>query len=118
MLAGLPPLAGFVAKFALLDALFRVQPIPAASWAMLVLLLVSGLAVVIGMGRAGVRRFWASPDATVRRVRVIEMVPVAFLLALCAVITVEAAPVLRYLGEAAKTLHAPRSYVDDVLSPR
>jgi multicomponent K+:H+ antiporter subunit D len=118
MLAGLPPLAGFVAKFALLDALFRVQPIPAASWAMLVLLLVSGLAVVVSMARAGVRRFWASPDAAVPRVRVIEMIPVAFLLALCALITVEAAPVMRYLGEAAKALHAPRGYVDDVLSPR
>jgi multicomponent K+:H+ antiporter subunit D len=118
MLAGLPPLAGFVGKFALLDALFRAQSIPAAAWAMLVLLLVSGLAVLVGMGRAGVRRFWASPDAAVPRVRVIEMLPVALLLALCAAITVEAAPVMRYLGEAAKALHAPRGYVDAVLSPR
>jgi multicomponent K+:H+ antiporter subunit D len=116
MLAGLPPLAGFVGKFALLDALFRAPTVSGASWAMLVLLLVSGFAVVIGMGRAGVRRFWASPDTAVPRVRVIEMVPVAFLLALCAAITVEAAPVMRYLGEAAAMLHAPRSYVESVLS--
>jgi multicomponent K+:H+ antiporter subunit D len=54
----------------------------------------------------------------VPRVRVIEMLPVALLLALCAAITVEAAPVMRYLGEAAKALHAPRGYVDAVLSPR
>jgi len=118
MLAGLPPLAGFVAKFALLDALLRTTPIPGAAWAMLVLLLVSGLAVIVGMGRAGVRRFWASPDVAVPRVRVIEMVPVAFLLALCAAMTIEAAPVLRYLGDAAAGLHAPRNYIDDVLSPR
>ncbi len=116
MLAGLPPLAGFVGKFALLDALFRAPTVSGASWTMLVLLLVSGFAVVIGMGRAGVRRFWASPDTAVPRVRVIEMVPVAFLLALCAAITVEAAPVMRYLGEAAAMLHAPRSYVESVLS--
>jgi len=118
MLAGLPPLAGFVAKFALLDALLRASPVPAAAWAMLPLLLVSGLAVVIGMGRIGVRRFWAPTDAIVPRVRVIEMVPVAFLLTVCAAMTIEAEPVLRYLGDAATALHAPRGYIDDVLSPR
>jgi multicomponent K+:H+ antiporter subunit D len=116
LLAGLPPLAGFVGKFALLVALFRAQPIPATAWAMLVLLLVSGFAVVIAMGRAGVRRFWASATSA-PRVRVIEMVPVACLLGLCAIFTIEAAPVMRYLGEAAKALHAPRAYVDAVLSP-
>ena len=116
MLAELPPLAGFIAKFALLDALLRARPIPAASWAMLALLLVSGLAVIIGMGRAGVRRFWAPTDRAVPRVRLIEMLPVAFLLTLCAAMAVEAGPLLRYFGEAATALHAPRGYIDDVLS--
>ncbi len=116
MLAGLPPLAGFVGKFALLSALLEPVPVPDAAWAMLVLLLLSGLAVVIAMGRAGVRRFWASPDAAVPRVRVIEMAPVALLLALCAAMTVEANPLMRYFGAAAEALHAPRGYIDDVLS--
>jgi len=71
---------------------------------------------VIGMGRAGVRRFWASPEATVPRVRVIEMAPVALLLALCAAMTIEANPVMRYFGAAAQALHAPRDYIDAVLT--
>jgi multicomponent K+:H+ antiporter subunit D len=49
-------------------------------------------------------------------VRVIEMAPVALLLALCAAMTVEANPVMRYFGQAAEALHAPRDYVDSVLS--
>ena len=116
MIAGLPPLAGFVGKFTLLGALLAPTPVSGVAWAMLVLLLLSGLTVVIGMGRAGVRRFWASPEATVPRVRVIEMAPVALLLALCAAMTIEANPVMRYFGAAAQALHAPRDYIDAVLT--
>jgi multicomponent K+:H+ antiporter subunit D len=121
VLAGLPPLAGFTAKFALLDALFGLSrdhgPITTTSWIMLALLLLSGLCALIGLGRAGVRRFWAAPpDWKVPRVRVIEMAPVAALLALAIALTVGADPVLRYLGDAARVLHAPHDgYVERVL---
>jgi multicomponent K+:H+ antiporter subunit D len=117
VLAGLPPLAGFIGKFALLHALLGVEPIPFASWIMLALLIVSGFATLIAMGRAGVRRFWASRDAAVPRVRVIEMAPIVLLLALCAALTIKPGAVLRYSDDAAQALHAPRSYIDRVLSP-
>jgi multicomponent K+:H+ antiporter subunit D len=116
MLAGLPPLAGFIGKFALLDALLSRQTITAASWAMLVMLIASGLAAIIGMGRAGVRRFRAAPDGGVPRVRVIEMTPVVLLLVLCAALTIQAGPVMRYLNDTAQALHTPRNYIDHVLS--
>jgi multicomponent K+:H+ antiporter subunit D len=116
MLAGLPPLAGFIGKFALLDALLSRQTITAASWAMLVMLIASGLAAIIGMGRAGVRRFWAAPDGGVPRVRVIEMTPVVMLLVVCAALTIQAGPVMRYLNDTAQALHTPRNYIDHVLS--
>jgi multicomponent K+:H+ antiporter subunit D len=116
MLAGLPPLAGFVGKFAMLDALFTVDPVPATSWTMLALLIGSGFATVIGMARAGVRRFWASADTSVPRVGVVELAPVVVLLMLCAGLTVQAAAPMRYLAEAAEALRAPGHYVDAVLS--
>jgi multicomponent K+:H+ antiporter subunit D len=116
MVAGLPPLAGFIGKFALLDALLNRQTITAASWTMVVMLIASGLAALIGMGRAGVRRFWASPDAAVPRVRVIEMAPIVLLLALCAALTIQAGPFMRYLSDTAQALHTPRNYIDRVLS--
>ena len=118
MLAGLPPLAGFVGKFAMLDALFARSPVPATSWTMLVLLIGSGFATLIGMGRAGVRRFWAASGASTPRVRVVEIAPIVVLLVLCAALTVRAGGSMRYLNEAARALHAPTGYITDVLGRR
>jgi multicomponent K+:H+ antiporter subunit D len=118
MLAGLPPLAGFVGKFAMLNALFELGPASATSWTMLALLLVSGLATVVATGRAGVRRFWASSDVSVPRVRVVEFAPIVVLLALCAALTLQAGASMRYFDEAAQALYAPARYIDDVLNGR
>jgi multicomponent K+:H+ antiporter subunit D len=116
LLAGLPPLPGFVAKFALLAALLDPDPISAPAWGLLVLLTVSGLAATIATARAGIRIFWASPERSVPRVAVIEMAPVVLLLALCAALTVEAGPAMRYLHDTAQSLHAPRGYIEGVLA--
>ena len=118
VLAGLPPFPGFVAKFALLAALLDPRPIPTAAWGMLLLLTLSGLAAIVAMARTGIRIFWASQDHSVPRVRVIEMAPVVLLLALCAALTLEAGPAMRYLDDTARSLHAPRGYIDGVLSRR
>jgi multicomponent K+:H+ antiporter subunit D len=115
LLAGLPPLPGFVAKAALLAALLAPDPVPPAAWALLALLSLSGLAAIIAMGRAGVRIFWAT-QRSVPRVRVIEMAPVALLLGLCLALTVAAGPAMRYLQDTAQALHAPRAYIEGVLA--
>jgi multicomponent K+:H+ antiporter subunit D len=117
MLAGLPPLAGFLGKFAMLDALFRTDTVRMIAWAMLALLVGSGFATIIAMGRAGVRRFWASGRG-VPAVRVVEIAPVALLLTLCAALTIAAGPLMRYLDGAAQSLHQPAIYVDRVLTAR
>ncbi|HEX6794855.1 MAG TPA: monovalent cation/H+ antiporter subunit D [Casimicrobiaceae bacterium] len=115
-LAGLPPLAGFIGKFAILNALLRADPVPAASWALLALLVASGFATIIAMARAGVRRFWAQPNGRPPRVRAIELAPIALLLGLCIALTVGAGALIRYLDEGARALHAPGGYVDRVLA--
>ena len=118
LLAGLPPLPGFVAKFALLAALLEPEPVPGAAWALLVLLSLSGLAALIATGRAGVRIFWPAQPRSVPRVRLLEMLPVAALLGACLALTVAAGPALRYLQDTAQALHSPRAYVESVLPPR
>ena len=82
--AAAPRLRG---KFALLAALLAPEPISARAWALLALLTLAGLAAVIAMGRAGVRIFWAAEERSVPRVRVIEIAPIAVLLALCFALT-------------------------------
>jgi multicomponent K+:H+ antiporter subunit D len=113
-----------VAKLALLTAALNPQGMSAeggrialASWALLALLILSGLASLIAMTRAGIRAFWAAPDRAVPRVRIIEMAPVAMLLVLCALQTIEAGPVMRFMNVAAAGLHAPSDYMHEVLQP-
>lgn len=119
VIAGLPPLSGFIAKFALLTAALHPSEmhgsIPGSGWALLVVLILSGFATLIAMTRAGIRSFWAAPDRTVPRVRVIEMAPVMFLLLACAVQTVQAGPVMRFMQATAQSLHASGGYVRGVL---
>lgn len=115
VLAGLPPFPAFVGKFALLHALIGSAVVPPTAWILLALLIVSGFAAVISVGRAGVQIFWGTEKRSVPRVSVIEMAPIALLLALSGVLTVQAGAAIRYLNDTAQSLHAPRGYIDNVL---
>ncbi|GAA0596227.1 monovalent cation/H+ antiporter subunit D [Craurococcus roseus] len=117
LLAGLPPLSGFLAKFAMLAPLFGAgdDGVPATAWALLGALILSGLATVVAMTRAGIDAFWASPAREAPRVRVLEIAPVALLLALCVSLTVLAGPAMGYMQAAARSLHAPQGYIAGVL---
>jgi multicomponent K+:H+ antiporter subunit D len=120
VISGLPPLSGFVAKFALLThALKTAGPqgghVSPAVWALMVALILSGLAALIALTRAGIGAFWASPERAAPRVRVIEMVPIALLLMLCVAQTIQAGPVMRFMQATARSLHAPPHYIRDVL---
>jgi multicomponent K+:H+ antiporter subunit D len=118
LISGLPPLSGFLGKFAILAPLFDAGGIVAASWFLLAVLLLSGLATVIAMMRAGIDAFWASPAEATPRVHVFEIGPVLLLLALCGAMTVQAAPVMHYMQATAQSLHAPQDYVRGVAPAR
>jgi multicomponent K+:H+ antiporter subunit D len=120
LLVGLPPLAGFLAKFAILSGLFESTApngsISGPAWMFVALLILSGLATLIAMGRAGIRTLWGSEDRDVPRVTIIEIAPVAALLLLCLVLTVWAGPVLAYMEATARSLHDPAGYIARVLA--
>jgi len=122
VLAGLPPLSGFIAKFAMLSALFGPPGpgthagVPPLAWALLGLLIVSGLTTLVAMTRAGIRTLWTGAERTVPRVRVIEIAPIIILLLATATMTVQAEPVMRYMQATAAALYAPQGYIHGVLS--
>ena len=117
VLSGLPPLSGFIAKFALLTAALNptTGAVSTASWVMLPVLILSGLAALVALTRAGIRAFWASADRAVPRVRLIEVAPVAALLLLCVIQTIQAGPIMRFMQATAQSLHTPHDYVRGVL---
>ncbi len=123
LLSGLPPLSGFVAKFAMLTGMIGVgatgdAPIPASVWWIVGLLILSGLAALISMTRAGIRTFWASMEGTVPRVLVMEMAPVMLLIALTLTLTVKAGPAMSYMEETVRNLQQPGTYIDAVINAR
>jgi multicomponent K+:H+ antiporter subunit D len=63
LLAGLPPLSGFLAKFAMLAPLFGAggEGVAATAWALLAALILSGLATVVAMDPGRRRRLLGLP---------------------------------------------------------
>ncbi|ASY64359.1 Na(+) H(+) antiporter subunit D [Sinorhizobium sojae CCBAU 05684] len=122
LMAGLPPLSGFIAKFALLKGLFDMSAadpamaISAADWTYVTLIILSGLAAMIAMNRIGIRTFWASIEGTIPRVVIIEITPVAVLLAACLFLSFQAGPAMRYMQATADDLLAPALHSERVLS--
>ena len=124
VIAGLPPLPGFVGKFAMVHALFNplglaasqgVQPGPAA-WALTALLVGSGLLALVALTRVGIRHFWAAHGRSSPRLLVLEGLPIALLLAACAALAWQAGAVMRYTQATADALHAPAGYVRAVMA--
>ncbi len=124
LVAGLPPMAGFMAKFAILTAVLNpagfgsAAAVGPAGWALLILLIASGLAATIALARMGIRYFWSPQQRPSPRLRVIESIPIAALLLACTLLMVGAAPVLRYMQAAAAALHQPAPYINAVMSAK
>ncbi len=118
LLAGMPPLSGFLAKFVMIDAMLNAESsVSAATWWLVALLIVSGLAAMITLLRNGINIFWLPLDNEVPRVRVVEIMPILLLLGLCLALTVFAGPAMGFMEAAAGYLHSGTSYVEAVLGP-
>jgi len=122
LIIGMPPFAGFIAKFMLISGIFNPQGLAynnynpdVSDWLFVVMIILSGLAVLIAMSRAGIRTFWGSLEGNVPKVMVIEIIPVVALLSLCLLMTVIAGPTMRTLDQLGHNLHQSSDYIHSVL---
>ncbi|MDR2851449.1 MAG: monovalent cation/H+ antiporter subunit D [Burkholderiaceae bacterium] len=118
LLAGMPPLAGFIGKVAMLHGLLGAPHVTRAGAVFLALLLVSGLCALIAFSRAGIRHLWTLEHHATPALRAVEALPVALLLLICITLTVAAGPVLRYTQATAQDLRHPAVYRAAVMQAR
>ncbi|MFB4393380.1 MULTISPECIES: monovalent cation/H+ antiporter subunit D [unclassified Pseudomonas] len=126
LIIGMPPLSGFIGKLNLISALFNPlglgvaaeQPLSAAGWGLVTLLVLSGMASLIAFGRVGIQRFWKPEERPSPLLRRYEYVPVAVLLGLCIFLSLRAEPLLRYTQDTAAGLQSPDTYIEAVMSTR
>ncbi|HSB25785.1 MAG TPA: monovalent cation/H+ antiporter subunit D [Burkholderiaceae bacterium] len=116
VIAGLPPLTGFVGKLAMLQALLELRS-PAA-WTLFALLIGSGLFAAMALMRVGMRHFWTAEERPAPRLRIVETLPIAALLAASLWLAVRADAALGYTRATADALHEPARYVRAVMGAR
>jgi multicomponent K+:H+ antiporter subunit D len=117
---GMPPLSGFLGKLLVLDGV-RDMPWMGAAWAAI---LIGSLVTIVGFARAGSVLFWKStaldtPEHSdqdaVTKVGVNQLTGVGLALAMLALLSVFAGPVMGYLEGAAWQLFDVPDYVGAVL---
>ncbi|NYT25640.1 monovalent cation/H+ antiporter subunit D [Alcaligenaceae bacterium] len=118
LIAGLPPMSGFVAKFTLLSAaLDTAEGTPGTgTWLLMGFVIFSGLACIIALGRTGIRLFWSVEDTITPRLRLSEAGPVTLLIFTTIAMSIWAGPVMRYMDRTASYLGTPSAYINAVLT--
>nr|WP_255696683.1 monovalent cation/H+ antiporter subunit D [Sandaracinobacteroides sayramensis] len=118
LLSGLPPLSGFIAKFAMIDGILAERAtMETSSWWFIGLILASGLAALIACVRAGIDLIWTPDETQTPALGVLEAVPIAILLSACLALMIWAGPAMTFMEDTVRDLSDRAVYSDSVLAP-
>ena len=117
MIAGIPPLPGFLAKYAMLAPLLQgpAGPVAGAAPVLAALLVGSSLLALIALARAGIQIWWAEPRRIPPTIRLGEAAPLGALLLALLVLTFAVEGPFGFIERAAAQALAPTQYSGGVL---
>lgn len=116
--AGLPPLSGFIGKFAILNNALTMldSAVPSwKTWLLFISIIISGFACILSFTRAGIQLFWTPDSLNKPHLSIRESVPVLVMIIACILLTVFASPVLTFTDKIADSLKNPAEYIEAVL---
>ncbi len=114
MLAGLPPLAGFIGKLAMFSGL-AAGAMPGSAWAFIFLLTVSSLGTLVPLVRLGILGFWVPHDDPDPVIGPLEFTALAGLLGICLGLSLWGGTGLAYTDRAVEGLSNAAGYIHAVL---
>lgn len=116
LIAGIPPLPGFIAKFAMLEPLIGASAgaPPPGAMLMTVLLILSSFVALFTLIRAGMRIWWVDPGRVPPTVRLAEIAPLFALLGIALILTIAVDRPVRFMERTAAELHNPADYLETV----
>ncbi len=114
--ASMPPLAGFLGKALVLDAIGPGD----GGLALWIGVLVASLLIIVALARAGAQLFWRAGDATAPSVQTspLEIAPAVLLAAGLVAVAVFAGPLATWTRDAGEQLKSPVAYREAVLGTR
>lgn len=117
LLAGMPPLSGFIGKFALINNMLAETGAESrTTWVFIGLLVLSSFAVIIAFVRSGIEVLWVPKEEPVPQIAMVEFISVAGLLLACIVLTVASGSIMEHMNQVGDWLQNAGGYIDAVMN--